>query len=286
LRRTVKELWACSYAVSGFERQVLVRRVGLDGYNPGSSAVVARQLQVSVKRIRRAQRSGVRRLRTANRSDGCAMSSPSAAVEQTVGALRAVATAPALVTPENATLANAERSPASKSDGKGEVLGERRTSTPVHIDRPQIAGALSTAGSDGGSEPWLLILILSLMAVAAATPLLLYRRRQTRPAQHAPPPRVIPTPVRVEQEPQTQPEPEPEPEPEAAQTPQPTFELPSAPWTQPDPEPEPDPEPPSAPQQPEPRSEVQHGARRSAGVTFSAIASLAATLMMRARRRR
>jgi hypothetical protein len=198
LRRVVKELWACSYAVRGFERQVLIRRVGIDGYSPDSSTAVARALQVSVRRIRRAQRSGLRRLRAANRSDRCAMSSPPAAVEQTVGAIRAAATAPALVPPERAALANATSSPASESNDEGAVLGERRASTPVHTERPRIAGTLASAGADDGSEPWLLILLLALTAVAAATPLLLRRRHQSaedpRPVEADPAPETPPLP--------------------------------------------------------------------------------------------
>ena len=216
-RRTVKGLWACSYAVSGFERSVLIRRAGLDGYSPVSSVVIAQQLRVSVRRIRRAQRSGVRDLRAANRSDGCAMNSPSAEVQETVGALRAVATAPALVTDARVAVADAQASPASKNEGKGEVLAERRTSTDVHLQRPQIAGTLSlAAGGDDGSEPWPLILILSLMAIAASTPLLLRRRKHSYPVAPAEP--EVPAWV----------------EPEPPETPAPSQVLAPPPWAEPE----------------------------------------------------
>ena len=257
LRRVVKELWACSYAVRGFERQVLIRRVGIDGYSPDSSTAVARALQVSVKRIRRAQRSGLRRLRAANRSDRCAMSSPPAAVVQTVGAIRAAATAPALVPAERVALANGPSSPASEDDGEGAVLGERRASTPVHTERPRIAGTLATAATDDGSEPWLLILLLALTAVAAATPLLLRRRQQSSPA------------------PQAHPDPAPPPAPRA-EPPQPSRWVAPPPWAEPEPRPD----------QTAPPREVQHGQRRATGIGLSAVASLALTWMMRARRRR
>jgi len=257
-RRAVRQLWACSYAVSGFERKVLVRRAGIDGYSAAPSTTVAHDLGVSVARVRKAQSSGVRRLRSANRSDGCAMSNPPSGIERTVGALRAVATAPALVASGSATLADAESSSAPQSDGEGAVLGERRASTPVNVGRPQVAGTLTAAGGDDGSEPWLLILILALMAIAAATPVVLRRRHESDAAPQA---ASREAPPQVELKP-----------PEPVEPPAWSQELAPPPWAEPKPR-APAPEPP-------------HGSRRAAGIGLSAVASLAVTLLMRSRRRR
>ena len=175
-RRSVKDLWACSYAVGGFERDVLVRRAGLEGFSAASAAAVAGRLGVSVRRVRTAQTSGLRRLRGANRTDGCAMSSPTGGVGSSAETLLAVATAPPLATDAGDAVANAPDS--SPTNDRIEVLGEQRASTGVKAATAPRATVTLAAAGDGGPLPWPLILILALLAIAAATPLLMRRRQE------------------------------------------------------------------------------------------------------------
>ena len=273
-RRTVTQLWACAYAVSGFEHDVLARRAGLDGFSPAPASAVARQLGVSVGRIKAAQRSGVRSLRSADRSDGCAMTAPPTTVGKTATALLAVATAPPLVTDGRPTLADAERKPASQGDDRVEVLSAHRTSTGVSASRPQPAVTLAIAGDGGPGLPWLVIVVLAFMAT---TLFLLRRAREPGEALVAPPP-VAPPPEPLPAEPPPDPVPvEPPPEPVPAEPSR--HEFPPAPWTEPA-QPSPIASPPESEPDPEPAT------RRTAGVAATGIASLAVTLLMRARRRR
>jgi hypothetical protein len=75
LRRAVRQLQGCLYAISGFERRVLSLRAGIGDAPTLSRQAVASRLEVSTKRVRRAERRGVRRLRRANRSLGCGATS-------------------------------------------------------------------------------------------------------------------------------------------------------------------------------------------------------------------
>ena len=70
LRSDVKDLLGCVYAASDFEAAVLVLRAGVSG-KPLSRARVAKRLRTSRTRVRRAESRGLRRLKSANRTDGC-----------------------------------------------------------------------------------------------------------------------------------------------------------------------------------------------------------------------
>jgi hypothetical protein len=73
LRAILSKLEGCFYALSRLERRVLVLRAGLDGRRPHSRSGVAKRLNISRKGVRRTERRGLRRLRRAARSDGCAV---------------------------------------------------------------------------------------------------------------------------------------------------------------------------------------------------------------------
>ena len=248
-RRSVKGLWACSYALGSFERKVLVRRAGLEGFNAASLGSVANQLRASLRRVRSAQSRGVRLLRGADRADGCAaMTAPAAGLGGSAKALLAVATAFALATDAGEAVASALKP--SQSNDRAEVLGAQRTSTGVKVaTAPRATVSLAAAGDDGPAL-WLLILLALL---ALATPLLLRRRREVTPA--------APAPVHA------LPPPEPTPAPEPAPAPPPVAAIPAE-----------DASPPS----PTPRN----GLGRAAGLAVTGLASLAVTLLMRARRKR
>ena len=265
-QRSVKSLWACSYAIGGFERSVLVRRAGLVGFAPASAADVASRLNVSVQRVRSAQRSGLRRLRGANRADGCAMSAPADDLGSSTKTLFAVATAPPLASDAGDAVAKAPER--RSANDRVEVLGARRASTGVKAaTAPRATVTLASAG-DGAPSPWLLI-VLALIAIAVATPLLLRRRHESAPEARAPQ-AIAPLPPR-----------------------DPDLWFDMEPWAPHRPEPPPEPaEPlppamnPQSPAPPDQSPAPRHGAARAAGLAATGLASLAVTLVMRSRRKR
>ena len=278
LRAAVTRLWACSYVVSSVQRQVLQRRAGLDGHPPTSVKATARALDLSPRTVRRVQRAGLRKLRRANRSDGCAMAAGPEGIAGETRSLVAVATAPALrpVADVGGT-SDDDRLAASRREDTGAVLGQRDSSTSGAKDdngggrRP--AKAQVGAPGDEGFSPFALLALL--LALAGGALLMILRRDRDayvaaeHPWMH---PVVPPAPVREEPHPETRPEPA-EP---------PARNLPNPPWRSVDERP--------APAEPRPLTQdtpsVAHNARRAAGVAASGLASVAIGLLVRARRRR
>lgn len=257
-QRSVKSLWACSYAVGGFERRVLVRRAGLGGFAPASAADVASRLNVSVQRVRTAQRSGLRRLRGANRADGCAMSAPTGGLGSSAKTLLAVATAPPLATDAGDAVAKAPERPSAND--RVEVLGTKRASTGVNAAAaPRAKLKLASAGE--GPPPWLLV-ILALLALALVAPLLLRRRHESAPEAGAPQAIAPPPP------------------------PDPNLWFDMEPWAPHRPEPPPEPAEPAPPPATPDEPARRHGAARAAGLAATGLASLAVGLVMRSRRKR
>ena len=166
-RRSVRDLWACSYAVSDFERDVLVRRAGLEGFSATPTAAVASGRGLGragpERAVQRpppaARRQPSRWLRDGLRGRGLGSSAQT---------LLAVATAPPLATDAGDAVA---QGPSSTND-RIEVLGAQRESTGVKVATAPRATVTLAATGDGGTPPWPLLLILALLAAAAATPLL------------------------------------------------------------------------------------------------------------------
>jgi hypothetical protein len=67
----VGSLAGCFYALTPFEQQILTVRTGIDGRVPLSRTQVAAMLGTSTAAIGRTERSALRELRTAERTDGC-----------------------------------------------------------------------------------------------------------------------------------------------------------------------------------------------------------------------
>src|SRR5829696_3769978 len=147
LRRGVRRLRGCLGVVSSFERRVLIMRSGISGPARSRSAV-ARPLGTSPRRVHDGERSGLRGLREAARSTGCAGGSAlsfggSAASfgdsrsEQMAIATVAVVTggAPALRTVT--TMAGGPDADAAQLDtvSAGQVLGARTATPPARPAR-------------------------------------------------------------------------------------------------------------------------------------------------------
>lgn len=288
LRATVTRLWGCSNAVSTVQRRVLQRRAGLDGRSPTSVEGTARALDLSPRAVRRAQRSGLRRLRQANRSDGCAMGAATGGLAGETQALVAVATAPALrPVADFGGMSDDDRQAASR--GEGGVLGRRSSSTSGEKDdeggRGPTKAQVGAPGDEGFSPFPLLALLLALGGGALL--MLLRRDRYTPVAVEHP---VVP-PAPVSDEPQPEPiREDPRPEPVEPHVPS----IPAPPWRSVEERPAPDPpwrtvdeRPAQAePRLPQESPSVAHDARRAAEVAASGLASAAIGVLMRARRRR
>ncbi len=187
VRRGVRRYRGCLGVVSSFERQVLVRRSGLSG-RAQSRSEVARSLGASEGRVTRGERSGLRGLRAAARSTGCAggsamsfgYSGSSTTSEQMASATVAVATGSAPTLRSVTTMAgNPDSELASiNRSAAGEVLGARASSD----DQLELQGngssvaMLSSSSSDNGPRAALLLLLLLFVFLVPAT-LLVWRRR-------------------------------------------------------------------------------------------------------------
>ncbi len=196
-RHAVVRLWACSYAVSAVQRRVLVLRTGLGGGSALSVKGVAKALSVSSGRVVRAQRAGLRSLRRANRSDGCAMGSPQPAIARDAQAFLTVATAPPLASVEQLADSAAGRHAPARADA-GAVLGERVASsgTSDRTRLPLRTAAAVPISADAGSLPVPLLLLMFLLVIAAAGVVLL-RQRVTKPQRETTQP-VAPAPFVAE----------------------------------------------------------------------------------------
>ncbi len=182
LRRGVRRYRGCLGVVSSFERQVLVLRSGLSG--PAQSrSDVARSLGASVGRVTRGERSGLRGLRDAARSTGCAggsaMSYSGSSSDQMASATVAVATGSAPTLQSVTTMAgNPDSQLASIDDAAaGQVLGARADSDDS--SPTEELGSLTPAvaflgdGEPAVSPAYLLLLLLLLIPLT----ILALRRR-------------------------------------------------------------------------------------------------------------
>jgi hypothetical protein len=158
-RREVRRHAPCFYALSNFDRRVLSLRAGLRGGRPHSRADVARKLEVSAQSVRGAERRGVKRLRKANDSDGCAFASARGTSGSEI-AFRVL-----MGTPLGQALAFAAGGTASDDGGssgdRSQVAGVESEGDSAGISLP---GAGSTEAGEGGLD-W--TLIAALVAAAA-----------------------------------------------------------------------------------------------------------------------
>lgn len=180
LRRAVRRLSGCLSTLPAFERRVLVLRSGLGRARPRSARGVARRLGVPTRRVSRAERRGLRRLRAADRRSGCGTA--------TVGP---VPGAPAFgpLTPLELTGArllvrasSAEARPDGSPDSGG-VLGAVRSRGGAQTRRGNPAGpaalAPAAASTDDGEAklPLFLAGALLLLALVAGSMLMARHRR-------------------------------------------------------------------------------------------------------------
>lgn len=152
-RRSVHRLSGCIDALPDLERRVLVLRAGLEGRRPHSRGPTAKRLGISLRRTAAAERGGLRRLRRAERSSGCAApagSGPAASSRAPAGApvvagLLGSAAAPgatAAAPRNNSGVSSASASAPPKAAGSGRL-------PPLVIVLALAAAALALARRPG-----------------------------------------------------------------------------------------------------------------------------------------
>lgn len=167
IRRAVRQLRGCFYALSRFQRRVLALRGGLEERPPMSRAAVAARLHTTRTRVRRAERRGLQRLRKAEQSDNCTGH----------GARR---TGPAIAAAGHALLAALKEDPRGES-GFGATVADKprhgvrgmhassedgRDNTRQQSQQPERLGlALPESESSIAVGP-LIFLLLSIIAIS------------------------------------------------------------------------------------------------------------------------
>jgi hypothetical protein len=129
LRDSARRLRGCLDALPSFDRRVIILRAGIDGA-PRTRRQVAKRLDVSVDRVRDAERSGVRGLRRADSDLGCG-SLPGATGGPT-------ATGVGL---------------AVSSVGRSEPGFDTRLASNAPADRNAVAGETRSSDDSGGFDP-------------------------------------------------------------------------------------------------------------------------------------
>ena len=301
LRRGVQRLRGCLGVVSSFEREVLVLRSGISGPEQ-SRAQVAQELDTSVGRVQRGERSGLRGLRDAARSTGCsggaAMSFSDPGSDQMASATVAVATGgapalrpvPTMVGSDDSRLASVRTRPARQVLG---VSADSETAAPDQSGSPLTALPRTASVNIPDGSPSPLFLLFLLLALVPLTIVALRRRGATAgpapslgPEPHAapaPPQPAVPLEPRAKLERDLPPEPQAETEPAGSE------------WLfQPGPAPHPVADPPpdgsaalpgSAHSEPAPASPPPKSRGRAVAALASGLASVAVGDLFRRRRR-
>ena len=143
LRTTVARLGACLDSVPALERRVLVLRSGLGARRPRSRAGVGRALDLSVRRVGRLERRGLRRLR------GLAGGGRCAGAPVHLEAFAPAAT-PVWATPTTLAAARGPFAAAPRSEDRIEVKGEQESSD---AGRDAVEAELAPPGKPKPASP-------------------------------------------------------------------------------------------------------------------------------------
>jgi Sigma-70, region 4 len=210
LRRAVAQLRGCFYAIPTGARRVLALRAGLAGGPPRSRAYVADRLDVSGTRVARIERRALRRLRSADRADGCSVRGSAVALVTSGSGLRSLL--PAVVLGRQPALVDTD-----SLDGRGGVLGARASSggdggPDADGTGPRSLGLAGDLDSGAGPDHGLILILLLISAGLLAAILSLQRGRtggapsapgersigvQRPPTSKTPPPWGLPSPPSV-----------------------------------------------------------------------------------------
>jgi hypothetical protein len=163
----VLTLPACVQRLDSTQRRVLVLRAGVGARAPRSRRRVASRLHVTVRRVARVERAGMRRLRTLQRTNSCAAAPAGTAGVVARGGLAPVSgsgTGPGTpAAPTHAPSGGGSSSEGNSSDGG-----------PGGGSRQGIGGQFATSppgplgSDDGGPSPVIPIVLAALAAASAA----------------------------------------------------------------------------------------------------------------------
>ncbi len=183
LRETVTNASGCLDDLSSAQRRVLSARAGLGPAPPRSRTAVARRFDISVKRVVRLERTGLKKLRSLAGNGGCA---PPATSDTVVSGATAPTTAAAMIGSAGGGANGGSggsgsgahgRSGGSSGSGGGSGSGGKGDDAPAGgVDsapgknRGGVAGVTQTnlpgSGSGGGMSLLILLLLLALVGAA------------------------------------------------------------------------------------------------------------------------
>jgi hypothetical protein len=176
LRRTVERLNGCLDTIGGMPRRVLVLRAGLGASRAHSRRAVAERLHTTIRGVARAERSGLRELRSAASAGRCGDSAPAFASAAPGGP----AAAASLTTVASTTDAAEPEARAEPRPGVSGVQEEFRTSRP-----PDAPATILPPVADA-TEPPLVILLTAAFLVGFAA-VWARERRRLSPSRRGPP---------------------------------------------------------------------------------------------------
>ena len=171
LRRSVARLSGCLDELTGIQRRVLELRAGVGAASPRTRQGVARVLDVRVQRVRRIERSGLRRARGLSRADACGgVAASGGAPVLPTGSLAGTAggggDTPGDESLGGGTPGGGNNDSQTPNGGSGDVRGETATQPPP----PALGGPRA---SPEGTSLWVAVGLMLLAALAGfATPAL------------------------------------------------------------------------------------------------------------------
>jgi hypothetical protein len=160
----VLRLGGCLDALPARVRRVLVLRAGVGPARPHSRAGVARALGLSVRRVARLERRGLRTLRRLDRTTGCA--APASPTPGGGGAMTSLAGTTlasldlAAPSPSSSHAPARSAPPRSSAGDRGGVLGAAAAQDPPAVVAPAVGS--------GGSDPTAVLLALALVLFVGA----------------------------------------------------------------------------------------------------------------------
>jgi hypothetical protein len=171
----VARLSGCLDELPTGQRRVLVLRAGVGAAHPHSQRAVARTLDITVRRVRRLERSGLRHARALSRADACGGTASSRTMATTTGIATAGGASGTGTTGDAPAIGDHSKGGQDGAGGpapenEGDVRGESNTRVSPHSPGP-----VATAG---GVALALAIALFALAALAGyATPHLRGRLR-------------------------------------------------------------------------------------------------------------
>ncbi len=164
MRQAIQQYGACLHVLTTRQRRVLRLRAGVGPAEPATRVEVARRLDLSVRRVRRVERRGLRVLKSAGRR-GCAEAAPSVTEEEAFaigGAVGVVLTGGVASGSAGAPGSSpADGRDDSTGGGKGDAAGSSGSNESGGVKGIAATGAPPATGSTGIALTLLVVLLIS-----------------------------------------------------------------------------------------------------------------------------